>query len=179
MTESFIGRLTDEIYSDTLGRSYALAYWMNATDGDFAREVYEHTSGKSIHHEWGKVDLEGTCDDDADTIFTTNMGEYIVLTENEAYQKATEYIEDTLYAFNSDFLAGYTRVDESVFEQLSLQYESANVPIRTLINANGGLEGFVSEAVAADGLGHFISLYDGEEHQMIIGSKVWSIFRVN
>ena len=178
MTESFIGRLTDEIYSDTLGRSYALAYWMNATDGDFAREVYEHTSGKRIHHEWGRVDLEGTCIDDADSIFMTNMGEYIVLTENEAYQKATEYIEDTLWAFNSDFLAGYTRVDESVFKQLSQQYESANEAVLSLIRANGGLDGFVSEAVAADGLGHFISQYDGEEHEVIIGSKVWYIFRV-
>jgi hypothetical protein len=175
MTESFIGRLTDEIYSDTLGRSYALAYWMNATNGDFAREAY----GESIHHEWGKVDLEGTCSDDADTIFTTNMGEYIVLRGDEAYQKATEYIEDTLYAFNSHFLAGYTGVDESVFEQLSQQYESANPAVRSLIEANGGLEGFVGEAIAADGLGHFISFYDGEEHQMIIGSKAWSIFRVN
>lgn len=178
MTESFIGRLTDEIHSNTLGRSYALAYWMNATDGDFAREVYHYESGKTIHHEWGKVDLEGTCVDDADTIFTTNMGEYIVLTENEAYQRATEYIEDTLWAFNSNFLAGYTRVDESVFEQLSLQCENANVPIRTLIQANGGLDEFVSAAVAADGLGHFISQYDGEEHEVIIGSKVWYIFRV-
>ena len=179
MTESFIGRLTDEIHSNTLGRSYALAYWMNATDGDFAREVYHYESGKTIHHEWGKVDLEGTCVDDADTIFTTNMGEYIVLRGDEAYQKATEYIEDTLWAFNSNFLAGYTGVDESVFEQLSLQYESANVPVRTLIQANGGLEGFVDEAISADGLGHFLSQYDGEEHEVIIaGGKMWYIFRV-
>lgn len=175
MTESFIGRLTDEIYSDTLGRSYALAYWMNATDTDFSREVY----GATIHHEWGKVDLCGTCGDDADTIFTTDLGEYIVLSQDEAYEKATEYVEDTLWAFNSNFLADYTGVDESVFEQLSQQYESANPAVRSLIEANGGLEGFVGAAIDADGLGHFISHYDGEKHQMIIGSKVWSIFRVN
>lgn len=179
MTESFIGRLTDEIYSDTLGRSYALAYWMNATDGDFAREVYHYDSGKEIHHEWGKVDLEGTCIDDADSVFMTNMGEYIVLSEEEAYEKATEYIEDSLWAINSNFLAGYTGVDNMVFEQLSQQCESANEAVRSLIEANGGLEGFVDEAISADGLGHFISQYDGQQHEVIIGSKVWYIFRVD
>jgi hypothetical protein len=46
----------------------------------------------------------------------------------------------------------------------SKKCEGANDSILALIEkTDGGLDGFVEEAVSVDGRGHFLSGYDGEE----------------
>ena len=45
-----------------------------------------------------------------------NGEEYLVLTDQEADEYATSEIEDTLWAFNANWLAGYTGLHKAVFE---------------------------------------------------------------
>ncbi len=107
--------------------------------------------------------------------FTVDGGEYLVLTDSEADEKAAEYIADSLWAFNADFLSGETDLDSAVFTALQPQCESANDAVTALINATCGMSSFVESAISADGRGHFLSFYDGNEGK----SGDYFIYRVN
>jgi hypothetical protein len=91
--------------------------------------------------------------------------EYLVLAENERDEAVKEYIKETIWAFNPSFLASETELPEEVFKALSDKCESANAPILKLVEKTCGLDDFVSDAVDADGYGHFLSQYDGEENE--------------
>ncbi len=111
-----------------------------------------------------------------DCLFEVGSREYLVLTDEEADQRAADYIEDSLWAFNSSFLASYTDLPEEIFKVIQPQCESANDAILQLVErADGGLEGLVEEAISADGRGHFMSNYDGEENE----EGDYYIYRVN
>lgn len=111
-----------------------------------------------------------------DNTFDADGAEYLVLTNDEADERAAEYIKDSLWAFNASFLAGYTNLPEEVFTAMQDQCESANDTFYTLISrADGGIEGLIEEAISADGRGHFMSSYDGEENE----EGEWFIYRTN
>jgi len=101
---------------------------------------------------------------------------YMVLTDSEADKLSAEYVADTLWAFNADFLADYCDLPREVFTVLQDRAEGANDTVRKLINrAEGGFPEFVDAAIGADGRGHFLGAYDGEEHT----SGEFFIYRTN
>ncbi len=107
--------------------------------------------------------------------YTVDGGEYLVLTDSEADDRAAEYIKDSLWAFNADFLSDVTNLDASIFTALQPQCESANEAVTALVKATCGLDSFIKAAISADGRGHFMSSYDGEEN----GSGEYFIYRIN
>lgn len=90
---------------------------------------------------------------------------YRILDDDEADAAVVEYVKESLWAFNSDFLADETGLPASVFKALSEQYEDANEAVLAIVEkmVDGGVEEFAAEAASADGRGHFLSGYDGEE----------------
>jgi hypothetical protein len=92
--------------------------------------------------------------------------EYLVLTDEEADEKAKECILDSVWAFNANFLAAHclegigVEVIEAI--QANERCESNNKALLALIE---DVDYFVNEAIKADGRGHFLSRYDGEEHE--------------
>lgn len=111
--------------------------------------------------------------DDAQTLIDNS--DYLVLTDDEADEKAAEYIEDLLWAFNPSFLAYETGIDQEVFEaiQSNGKCEGNNDAIGSCIS---DIEEFIESAIRADGRGHFISSYDGEE---IETDDDYYIYRIN
>lgn len=93
-------------------------------------------------------------------------GDHLVLTDDEADEKAGEYIADSLWAFNPSFLAGVTGVDQEVFEAIAAndRCEGNNEAIRRLVGDD--YERLVEQAIGADGRGHFLNTYDGHEHEI-------------
>lgn len=101
--------------------------------------------------------------------------EYLILTDAEADEKATEEIKNSLWAFNSDFIIlhckNFDKMDiyEVEAAEKSLQYaqdnccENANGLVYALID---DIHEFVEDAIIADGRGHFISYYDGVENEL-------------
>ena len=99
---------------------------------------------------------------------------YLVLTEEEADQKAGEEIRNSLWAFNADFIIqhckNFEKMDICEIEaaEKSLRYaqenccENANGLVYALID---DIDEFIEDAINADGRGHFISYYDGEENE--------------
>jgi len=102
---------------------------------------------------------------------------YMVLTDEEAYEKAAQNIEDSLWAFDPSFLSNMTGIDMSVFEavQANGKCEDNNDAIRSCI---GDVENFVQEAIEADGRGHFISSYDGKEQEQTVSDVLYYIYRL-
>lgn len=108
--------------------------------------------------------------------FDADGGEYLVLTDSEADDRAAEYIKDSLWAFNASFLSEFTDLPEEVFKGLQDKCEGANDTFATLVErAPGGIKLFVEQAISADGRGHFMSSYDGEENEQ----GEFYIYRVN
>ena len=111
-----------------------------------------------------------------DEYILPNGYSYFVLTDQEADEYATSEIEDTLWAFSSDFLASYTGLHKAVFDSLAEGYERSNEAIMALINNAGSMADFVQECMDADGRGHFVANYDGEEIEL---ENDYYAYRVN
>ena len=90
--------------------------------------------------------------------------DYLVLTDEEADEKACEEIENSIWAFNSEFIASHCDLDaETILIIQEAKYEDANEPLKRLIGKN--LPGFVGDAISSDGRGHFLARYDGHENE--------------
>jgi len=98
---------------------------------------------------------------------TDNDGDYRVLTDKEADKDVKEHIEQTVWAFNADFLAKQTGFHIEVFKALveSDLCENANDAVLSLIECSCGIDRFIEQAVMADGRGHFINQYDGSQEK--------------
>ena len=108
---------------------------------------------------------------DNSTFELGNM-EYLVLTDDEADERAKEYIESSIWAFSSWFLASHTGLDEEIIKHLQDKCEGAN---DVLLNAVKDVDDFVNDAISCDGRGHFMSSYDGHEEEL----KDLYIYRTN
>lgn len=100
--------------------------------------------------------------------------EWEVLTDEEADAKAEESIAESVWAFRPEFLAAHSDADVEVFETLqgTNKCESLNGPVRSLIR---DWDRFVQDAIQADGRGHFLNTYDGEEHELSDGLYAYRV----
>jgi len=104
-------------------------------------------------------------------IFIASGCEMLVLSDEEATERAREYILDSLWAFNSEFLARYIECDDERALISSLKIiqeklcESANPVIKAMLGEK--LEEVIDDAIEEDGRGHFMSSYDGIEHESL------------
>ena len=110
-----------------------------------------------------------------ESTFSYDGAEYLVLDEEGADAKAREEIERSLWAFNADFIIQHCKNYDSMN---NWEYQSAVESLRRAQeseceNLNGlvvalvdDMEEFEEDAIMADGRGHFISRYDGEEYEM-------------
>ena len=107
-------------------------------------------------------------------VFNYGNQEYLILTDEEADEKTAEEIKNSLWAFDSDFIIQHCKNFEKmdIYEveaaKESLRYsqekccENANGLVYALID---NIDEFIEDAINADGRGHFISYYDGEENE--------------
>lgn len=104
-------------------------------------------------------------------------GEYALAVDyDDAVNACEEYIKETVWAFNPCFLASHIKdLDAETIEGLPANArESFNAVWLHLID---DFDDFVSDAISADGLGHFLSPYDGDMIE-IEGTDVL-LFRIN
>jgi hypothetical protein len=108
--------------------------------------------------------------------FNADGGDYLVLTEIEADEKARDYILESVWAFNKSFLDSHSEaiseLDDKTFSIIQERCESANKAILAMID---DVDHFVKDAIMCDGRGHFLSQYDGEENEQ----GEFFIYRIN
>ena len=115
-----------------------------------------------------------------DDLIEIGREEYLVLTDEEADEKTKEYILDSVWAFSKSFLDAHSEaiaeMDDDVFKKIQEMCEGANKTILRLID---DVDHFVEDAIAADGRGHFLSGYDGEENGIKVNEVYYFIYRTN
>lgn len=119
---------------------------------------------------------------------TITGNEYLILSDLEADDRAGEEIKQSLWAFNPDFIVEHCGLDYNNVQYTALIQcigalqeklcESANDIIKLLIS---DLDDFIDDAINADGRGHFLSYYDGVEHEIFDPDtkKYYYIYRIN
>ena len=105
-----------------------------------------------------------------------SMNDYLVYTDDEADEAVYNYIKESVCFFRSDFISAHCDVDIEVIVKLQELNEDSNEAIRSLIK---DFDHFVSDAVCADGRGHFIASYDHEENEQTINGNDYYIYRSN
>jgi hypothetical protein len=160
-------------------------------------EVTIYEGNEEEQRELFREDIEGTEEAEIDAnfeIFCINNcteveeydeddynNDYLVLTDEEADEKAKEYIIDSLWAFNATFIASEIDIDEDVINAIqdNGKCEGNNDTIYSLINKLGDIDSFVDSAISADGRGHFMSSYDGNENEENVNGTTYFIYRIN
>lgn len=123
---------------------------------------------------------EVTLDDikvEYDEVLSVDGIEYLVLTEEEADKRVTEYIKDSIWSFHPDFLETYTGIDRKVFIPLTELCESGNEAISLLVQGTCGMDSVISGAIEWDGRGHFLNSYDGSEEEICVDGTWFCIYR--
>lgn len=135
------------------------------------------------------IHAQGWHDDETETLdpetydatrYDAGAAEFLVLTDDEADTLAAADIKKSLWAFNADFLAGYMPegIDaEEINAIRGERCEGANSAMLALVGDR--LEEVTEEAIAADGRGHFLSGYDGDEIEQEHGGRLWYAYRTN
>tara|TARA_R110000824_G_scaffold92704_3_gene224699 strand:+ start:285 stop:719 length:435 start_codon:yes stop_codon:yes gene_type:complete len=104
--------------------------------------------------------------------FDCDGGTFLVLTDEEADAAAAEYIKESLWSFNAEFLAAYTPEGIDAYEINALRgdrCEDANTGIVALVKAGCGLETLIEAAIGIDGRGHSLAHHDSVEHESACG----------
>jgi predicted house-cleaning noncanonical NTP pyrophosphatase (MazG superfamily) len=108
--------------------------------------------------------------------------EFTVMTEEEREKAVRDYIKESAWAFNTNFIIDHSnieynnRIEKSLKKMQEELCEDANEIILALIN---DFDEFVEDAVNSDGYGHFLSQYDGEESEIEINGTLYFIYRNN
>jgi hypothetical protein len=114
-------------------------------------------------------------------LFETPEGEYAVGTDSQADAACREYIEQSLWAFNPDFIienCGLPRELGELLKSYAIEKcEGANDALLALVNKCGDFDRLVRMAISLDGRGHFLSSYDGEENEQTVDGVAFYIFK--
>lgn len=95
-----------------------------------------------------------------DNLFKMGDQEYLIVNDAEANKAAREYIFDAYMGARD------------IEEYCAMKCEGANDWVKGLIKNKTE---FVNDAISADGRGHFLAQYDGNENQF----GTWFIYRIN
>lgn len=105
---------------------------------------------------------------------------YMVLTDDEANEKCAEYIKDSLWAFNADFIISHSKLPWEAKEMVESfqreKCEGANDTIEAMIE---DIDEFIEDAISADGRGHFLNTYDGNENEETVNGETFYIYRMS
>ena len=101
-----------------------------------------------------------------DNTFDIHGQEWLVLTEDEADEAVYERILEDLWAFRPEYLQNWTETPADILQGMQEKLCEKATPIVRRLIGEDNLDRFVADAVGADGRGHFISGYDGNECDM-------------
>ena len=126
-------------------------------------------------------------DQETQTAEMADGSEWLVLTDEEADEKTEEEIKEMLWVFRPKFIIEHmeqeeilsmtlkTRLAKSIEQIQTNLCEDAKPIIYALVGGEDGIDNFISDAIDADGRGHFLSYYDGEEKE----TENFFVYRLN
>ena len=115
-------------------------------------------------------------------VFSAYGLEYAIGSDDEAQEAAGKYIKQSLWAFNASFIIDHSKMEytndleKCIKEMQGKLCESANSLVEALIE---DMDSFIEDAIGADGRGHFLSSYDGNENEIVIDDETYYAYRLN
>lgn len=110
------------------------------------------------------------------TIFETPEGQFAVGNDEECNAAVSSNIEDSVWAFRAEFICEYCGLPQDFAEVIRAwqekKCEGANAALVSIVCAMSHWDAFVRFAVQADGRGHFLASYDGDEIEL--GGNVYA-----
>lgn len=111
-------------------------------------------------------------------VYSSGSQEYAIGTDDEANKAARENIEQSIWAFNASFILSACGLPMELEDGLKAwqekECEGCNDDLLRMVNRLAG-DSFFESAISADGRGHFMSSYDGEENE----EGGFYIYRIN
>jgi hypothetical protein len=111
--------------------------------------------------------------------YKLGMMEYAIGTDKEADEACEAYVRDSIWAFNATFILEQCDLPSDLAPAIaafqSKECESANDALLALVEKCTNLDAFTHAAISADGRGHFLSGYDGEENE----AGAFFVYRIN
>lgn len=115
--------------------------------------------------------------------FTYGRQEYAIGTDEQADEACKEYVKGSIWAFNASFILEQCELPRELEEAITAfqgdKCESANDALLALVEKCSSLDDFTEAAVSADGRGHFLSGYDGNENEEEVNGETFYIYRTN
>ena len=107
--------------------------------------------------------------------------EYLVLTDEEATQRAIDAARDSLWSFRGAFWGCYTNLSpgsvKAIEKAQGILCEDAGPVLAAIVGAR--LDEMLIDAIDVDGRGHFLAGYDGEENAIDHNGETFYVYRVN
>ena len=125
-------------------------------------------------------DFEEWCNDNCLLVeedYTEIDDDYSVCTDEEAGEAAKEYIKESVWAFNAEFIISHSKLPYEAVEMVQAFQEKCEDANDTILALIEDFDKFVSDAISADGRGHFLSSYDGEENEETVNGETYYIYR--
>lgn len=127
----------------------ALCAHLECEPSDISREKYDH---------YGLA------------LYAYGRTSYAIGTDEQADAACRDYVRDSVWAFNASFILGECglpiELEDAIRAFQEDKCEGANDALLALVEkcCEGGVPEFTASAISADGRGHFLSGYDGEEN---------------
>lgn len=125
---------------------------------------------------------EEEADDEGHKTFSCGGGVYLVLTDEEANERAKQEILDSVWSFHAEFVAQHSRApfSEGLVRSIRAAQDRCSDNCNDLLRASlDDEDSFVQEAIFADGRGHFLSQWDGEEVEVNWNGVTLYAYRIN
>ena len=175
-------KLTEQEFKNIINKVINEQGNYDVTEDPKALALVNFLNDTETDRDYGLIDIKLN-DIDAfygNTLYIVGDREYGVYTDEEANRIASERIEESVWAFDTDFIIqrslalGKTSGDsaEKILGCIREYSEDGNEVILRLIDNIGS---FIKDAIISDGRAHFISTYDDEEN--ISGD--YNIYRLN
>lgn len=103
--------------------------------------------------------------------YETGSEEWMVGDEDTAKEAARSKVKEDVWACRAGFLSEGTGISDRAISAIQeSMYEDASEPLQKIVDAtwDGGIDGFADDVIKADGRGHTLSGYDGEERRQSV-----------
>lgn len=110
-----------------------------------------------------------------------DLDDFMFLTDSEADNTCYEKIRELIWAFNADYLAGWLDCPTEAVQAIhdNGKCEGNNEILLDWLEKHCEFWNFVYDAISLDGRGHFLSSYDGKEHEVEWNGETYYIYRIN
>lgn len=124
--------------------------------------------------------------DDTEVMGDNLSDDYLVLTDDEADEYVKEEIKNLVWTFKPEFIIDHTELPYESEEMIkTFQEEKCEGANETILAMIDDFDEFVRDAISADGRGHFLAHYDGEENKIEVFNtekgivELFYIYKIN